>query len=193
MELSPIGRAVLIAREGRRLLTYSDSRGTPTIGVGHTSAAGPPNVVYGMTITAEECDEIFARDILRFALPIVQHVKVPLEDHQFDALVSLAYNIGTTAFLASTLLKRLNASDYHAAAEAFLMWNKPVEIITRRAAEREQFITPYSVALPKARLTDKRPVAAPAPAKGQIPVRMPDVPAAKPGLLARLRSLFWKA
>jgi lysozyme len=193
MELSPIGRAALVAREGRRLLAYSDSKGIATIGIGHTSAAGPPKVEFGMTITAEECDEIFARDILRFALPIVQHVKVPLEDHQFDALVSLAYNIGTTAFLASTLLKRLNASDYHAAAEAFLMWNKPAEIIPRRQAEREQFITPYSVSLPKARSTDKRPIAAPAPAKAPIPVRMPEVPAAKPSMLQRIAALFRKA
>ncbi|WP_164171293.1 glycoside hydrolase family protein, partial [Stenotrophomonas maltophilia] len=66
-ELSLIGRAVLIAREGARLEAYRDSVGVWTIGVGHTSAAGAPKVTPGLTITAQECDAIFERDVARFA------------------------------------------------------------------------------------------------------------------------------
>ncbi|MER2266544.1 glycoside hydrolase family protein, partial [Methylobacterium oxalidis] len=66
MNLTPTGRAVLIAREGRRLSAYRDSAGIWTIGVGHTSAAGPPAVGPGLTITQEACDAIFARDVARF-------------------------------------------------------------------------------------------------------------------------------
>jgi hypothetical protein len=49
IDLSPIGEAVLIAREGRRLKAYKDSVGVLTIGIGHTSAAGVPLVTAGLT------------------------------------------------------------------------------------------------------------------------------------------------
>ena len=63
MNLSPIGKAVLVARKGRRLTAYRDTAGIWTIGIGHTAAAGPPAVRRGLTITAAECDAIFARDV----------------------------------------------------------------------------------------------------------------------------------
>ena len=46
----------------------------------------------------------------------------PLNQNQFDALVSLSYNIGTSAFSGSTLVKKLNANDYHGAADQFDVW-----------------------------------------------------------------------
>jgi GH24 family phage-related lysozyme (muramidase)/LysM repeat protein len=58
------------------------------------------------------------------AAAVAQSVKVPLNQNQFDALVSLSYNIGTNGFKGSTVLKRLNSGDYQGAAEAFKMWNK---------------------------------------------------------------------
>jgi hypothetical protein len=72
-------------------------------------------------------------------------VKVPLTQNQFDALVSLVYNIGQTAFSNSTLLKKLNAKDYQGAADQFLRWNKGggkvmKGLVRRREAERALFL-----------------------------------------------------
>ncbi|KQT79558.1 hypothetical protein ASG51_21740 [Methylobacterium sp. Leaf465] len=76
MDLSPIGEAVLIAREGRRLKAYKDSVGVWTIGIGHTSAAGAPLVTAGLTITSGQCDAIFERDVQKYVAAVRQGLKV---------------------------------------------------------------------------------------------------------------------
>lgn len=168
MELSALGRAALIAREGRRLDAYRDSVGIWTIGVGHTSAAGAPTVVPGMTITEEDCAAIFSRDVARYARTVSDAVPADLPEHAFDALVSLCFNIGQGAFLRSSVLRRLREGDREGAADAILMWNRPASLIPRRQAEHDQFRTPYSEALPYARRGDGHPVPAPA---GAVPMR----------------------
>ena len=72
-------------------------------------------------------------------------VKAPLTQNQYDALVSLSYNIGSNAFKNSTLLKKLNSGDYKGAAEQFLVWNKVNSkrvqgLVNRREAERNLFL-----------------------------------------------------
>ncbi len=163
MDLSPIGEAALIAREGRRLEAYKDSVGIRTIGVGHTAAAGAPTPRAGLRITSAECDAIFARDIARFVRTVDQALPAPLPQNAFDALVSLCFNIGPAAFLRSTVLRKLREGNRPAAAEAILMWNRPAVIIPRRQAEYDQFRTPYAEALPKARRSDVSRVAVAAP------------------------------
>ena len=111
MDLSAVGRAVLIAREGLRLEAYRDSVGIWTIGVGHTAAAGPPLPRAGLRIGAEEADAIFARDVARFVRTVAEAIPEPLPQHAFDALVSLSFNIGPAAFLRSTVLRCLRAGD----------------------------------------------------------------------------------
>lgn len=140
MKMSADGRRRLAVREGVRLKAYKDTVGVWTIGVGHTSAAGPPTVTPGLTITKEECDEIFARDLVQYERAVARAVKVTLAQNQFDALVSLCFNIGTGGFAKSSVVKRLNAGDTAGAADAFLLWNKPKEIIGRRRTERKQFL-----------------------------------------------------
>ena len=140
MKISPAGLAALAAREGVRLHAYLDTRGIPTIGVGHTSAAGPPEVHMGDTISADECNAILARDIAPLETKITAAVRVPITQDQFDALVSFAFNIGIGGFLKSTALRRLNTGDRHGAALAMGMWNKPPEIIGRRQSEIAQFL-----------------------------------------------------
>ncbi len=188
MDLSRIGEAALVAREGRRLEAYRDSVGIWTIGVGHTAAAGPPLPRAGLRITVAECDAIFARDIARFVRTVDQALPAPLPQHAFDALVSLAFNIGPAAFLRSTVLRRLRAGDREGAAEAMLMWNRPAVLIPRRQAEVDQFRTPYETALPRARRGDPQPVAAPAPDRPDTPVAPPIAAAPPVGWLARLRA-----
>jgi lysozyme len=140
MNTSPAGRKVLAEREGRRLKAYRDSVGVWTIGIGHTSAAGAPKVTPGLVITEAECDAIFARDLVAYEMAVNEAVKVPLRQHEFDALVSLCYNIGQAGFARSTVVRRLNAGDRAGAAEAFLLWNKPAAILGRRRGERAQFL-----------------------------------------------------
>jgi lysozyme len=155
MDLSAIGEAVLIAREGRRLKAYRDSVGVWTIGIGHTSAAGAPLVTAGLTITSAQCDAIFERDVQTYVAAVRKGLKVAVSQNAFDALVSICYNIGPGAFAGSTFLKRINAGDTAGAYDAILMWKKPTAIIRRREAEAQQFATAYTAAMPRATTTQK--------------------------------------
>ena len=169
MLVSPIGLAVLKSREGVRLKAYLDSVGVWTIGYGHTKG-----VKKGDVITQAQADAFLEQDIDSHAKPILDAVKVPLAEHEADALVSIAFNIGVGGFKGSTFLKRLNEGNRASCAANIMLWKKPPEIISRRTAERDQFLTPYSKALPKARSTDAKPIAAPAP------VQPPPTPAPQP-------------
>jgi len=199
MDLSPIGRAALKSREGEVLTAYLDTEKVWTIGVGLTTASGLIKVVPGLTITAATSDALFTEAVKAYAKP-VSDLGVKLEQHQFDALVSLCFNIGQPAFTRSTVARRLKAGDIAGAAEAILMWNKPAAIISRRQGEYDQFCTPYATALPKARRGDRSPVKAPnfmapvpAPAPAVLPKPVPPVAEAtvKTGALGGwLSSLF---
>ena len=139
MDISDKGLACLEEREGCILHAYPDSRGIWTIGVGHTAAAGPPVPVPGMSITQAEADQIFHRDLA----PIIAALNTyapGLTQNQFDALVSLMFNIGTSAFRGSTVLRMLRDGNTNAAARAILMWNRPPEIMARRNGEYVQFL-----------------------------------------------------
>ncbi|WEU69476.1 endolysin autolysin [Pseudomonas phage vB_PaeM_Ty] len=131
--------------EGLRLVAYLDSVGVWTIGYGDTG----PDVVKGLTITKEEAEKRLRKRLVEFEGYVNTYVKVPLKQYQFDALVSLVYNIGPTNFKTSTLLKKLNAGDYIGAADQFLVWNKGrvdgklvviKGLANRRAKERKQFL-----------------------------------------------------
>lgn len=139
MNLSEEGRNALAQREGLRLKAYQDERGIWTIGLGHTGAAGPPRVTPNLVITEAEAWDIFHRDVQKFADQIRPHFKAELTQCELDALTSFIYNIGPSAFIKSTVLKRLNAGDKAGAAEAMLMWMKPPSLRTRRYGEYWQF------------------------------------------------------
>ncbi len=140
--VSTAGRSALMAREGCRLTAYRDSVGVPTIGVGHTGRAGPPPVSLGMTITRPEAEAIFAADLAPFEAAVGRAVSATLTRNQFDALVSLAFNIGIRGFAGSTVVHKLETGDFTGAADAFLMWGHPPELASRRRAERAQFLRP---------------------------------------------------
>lgn len=134
--------------EGLRLKAYPDpgTGGDPwTIGYGHTSRAGPPDVVRGMTITAAQAEDILRADIEKFSLGVEALIKVPVNENQFGALVSFAFNVGVGAFRSSTLLRKLNAGDYAGAANEFLKWTKAdgktlPGLVIRRKGERSLFL-----------------------------------------------------
>ncbi len=136
MKMSNQGLTILIEREGSRNRAYLDSVGVWTIGVGHTG----PEVHEGLVWTDGQVRDAFAKDIERFEKAVNDAVKVPLEQYQFDALVSMAFNVGQGAFAGSTLVRKLNAGDIDGAAGQFDRWHIPPEITPRRNAEREQFL-----------------------------------------------------
>jgi lysozyme len=158
MRTSAAGRRAIADREGNKLTAYVDSVGVLTIGVGHTSTAGPPEVKKGMKITSAQSEEILARDLACVEADINGLVKVPLNQSQFDALASLVFNIGPTAFRKSTLLRKLNAGDYVGAANQFAVWNKGTVngkkvaikgLTTRRQSEKAQFLSGGVASAPK--------------------------------------------
>ncbi|MFY8105619.1 MAG: lysozyme [Elstera sp.] len=135
MKISAQGLQLLIDREGSKNRAYRDSVGVLTIGIGHAG----PDVYEGLIWTDDQIKSALAKDISRFEKAINDGVKVGLKQHQYDALVSFAFNVGEGAFKTSTLLKKINAGDFEGAALQFNRWNIPPEIISRRNGEREQF------------------------------------------------------
>lgn len=125
--LSVAGAAGIIAGfEGFSSTAYIPVPGdVPTIGYGQTYYADGSKVKMGDKITKTEAQkqlELLTRK--NYAGKIAACVKVPLSQNEFDAYVSLAYNIGTNAFCKSTLVKKLNAKDYVGACSQILRWNK---------------------------------------------------------------------
>lgn len=150
MKTSSAGRALVVAREGRRLSAYRDSVGVWTIGVGHTGRMAPPPVKPGMRIDEAQCDAFLAADLGPVERVLNTAVTVPLTQNEFDAVASLGFNIGVGGLARSSVIKRLNLGDIQGAAGAFLAWSKPAVLIGRRKAERVQFLTPDLSATPVA-------------------------------------------
>lgn len=122
MKLSESIKRKMKGWEGCRLTAYRCPAGVLTIGYGHTGA----DVTPGKNITQAQADALFDRDIEAFAASIAGIVTpTMLKQCQFDALVSIAYNIGVANFRTSTLLRlvKCNPEDPKI-REAFGMWNK---------------------------------------------------------------------
>ncbi|MCQ9124346.1 lysozyme [Rodentibacter caecimuris] len=144
MKISEKGINHIILDEGERLMAYQDIVGIWTIGVGHTGFVDGKPVARGMTITKEKSREILKADLARFEKAVNANVKVPLTQNQFDALVSLAFNIGEGAFSRSTLVRKLNAGDYQGASQQFLVWKNAggkvsQGLLNRRKREKALF------------------------------------------------------
>ena len=143
MKMSQQGIDLLVEREGKRNRAYLDTKGIWTIGVGHTG----PEVYDGLYWTDEQVMDAFRKDIKRFEDSVNDCVTVTLRQHQFDALVSFAYNCGENALphggnngAPSSILRALNAGNYEQAGLAFNNWMADPEVRTRRAGERDQFL-----------------------------------------------------
>ena len=119
MDISADGIAFIKEFEGLELDAYQDIAGIWTIGYGHTATA-----CQDMRITEDKADTLLRWDLKLFEKAVNDAVNVELKQYEFDALVSLTFNIGAGAFRRSTALKRLNGGDRHGAAEAITWWNK---------------------------------------------------------------------
>lgn len=119
-KVSQRGLDLLKRFEGLRLTAYQDSGGVWTIGYGHTG----PDVVRGRIITSTEAEALFEADIRRFERGVENSLARHATQNQFDAMVSLAYNIGIHAFRSSTLLQHFNRGDDEGVVREWTRWNK---------------------------------------------------------------------
>lgn len=124
MRTSDDGKALIKAFESVRLKPYQCSAGVWTIGIGHTSAAGGLQVTKSTPpITEAEAYAMFDDDLKQYERAVTKACG-PLEQHQFDALVGLCFNIGIGAFAGSTAAKRAKAGNHERVPEAIMWWNK---------------------------------------------------------------------
>jgi len=143
--LSADGRRLIQGFEGLSLKAYPDPPGDPqhrhSIGYGH-SGAKPGDV-----ISRDEAERLFDQDVLKYETAVA--LKTPISTQpQFDAMTSLAYNIGTAGFADSTVARKHNAGDYPGAADAFLLWVKAAGkehpgLKARRQRERAVYLSGY--------------------------------------------------
>ena len=129
----------IIKEEGSRNKAYKDTKGLWTIGVGHLIKTDEQHLI-NETLTDEQVKDLLKNDLKWCSEAVETSVKVPLQQHQFDALYSLCFNIGETNFKKSTVVKKINDNDLQGAADAILMWNKPEVLVNRRKRERALFL-----------------------------------------------------
>lgn len=139
LALSASALVGIAAHEGYRGEAYEPVKGdVPTIGFGTTEG-----VEMGDRITPERALVRLLQDANKFEKAVRRCAPVPMHQYEFDAYVSLTYNIGEGAFCKSTLVKKLNAGDYEGACEQILRWDRfkgrPLPGLTkRRQQEYEQ-------------------------------------------------------
>ena len=168
MNVSANGLSLIARFEGKRLTAYRDAVGVLTVGFGHTSAAGSPLVTEGMVITDAMAIAILAQDVTRFETAVSRVLtRVPTQN-QFDAMVSLCYNVGPGNFGISQVLSDFNAGDDLGASLAFSHFTKAggqtlPGLVARRATEAALFKAPDS-AVSSSGHVSPTPASKPAPA-----------------------------
>lgn len=135
------GLALIKSFEGLRLTSYKCPADVWTVGYGSTGPHVKPNT----TITEAQADKLLQDDLDRFEASVARHAPNATQN-QFDAMVSLAFNIGTGAFEKSTLLRKFKAGDVAGAAAGFAAWKNAggrelPGLVRRRAAERALFVS----------------------------------------------------
>lgn len=140
ISLSAASLVGIASWEGFSDVSYRDIVGIWTIGFGTTGG-----VKQGQKIDPVSALQRKLTDIEKFEGAIKECVTVPLHQYEYDAYLSLAYNIGPTAFCNSTLVRRLNAQDYEGACKEILRWNRAGGVVVkgldnRRKAEYQKCI-----------------------------------------------------
>ena len=135
ISLSATALVAIVLHEGYRDNAYIPLAGDiPTIGFGTTSG-----VKLGDRTTPEKALQVAMKDVQSYEGAVKSCVTVPLAQNEYDAFISLSYNIGTGAFCKSTLVKKLNAGDYEGACKQILLWDKfkgkPLVGLTKRRQE----------------------------------------------------------
>ena len=149
--MRPVNKAgtdLIKSFEGLFLKPYLDPVNIPTIGYGTIKYPnGKAVTMKDRAITEAEATEYLMHEVEEKAHNVSRMTKVPLNDNEYAALVSFAYNVGWPALEKSTLMKLLNSgADRTAVADQFLRWNKAggkelAGLTRRRQAERSLFLT----------------------------------------------------
>jgi GH24 family phage-related lysozyme (muramidase) len=157
--LSPQGVDLIKNFEGFRDKLYNDPAGHCTVGYGTLVHRGnceghSTEQPYASGVTKERAAELLTQEAGGFAGTISNKVTVPLNQNQFDALVSFVYNVGPGAFEKSTLLKLLNQGKYDSIPTELKKWTKARQngqvvdlpgLVKRRAAEADLFVKAEAV------------------------------------------------
>lgn len=148
LRTSPAGLDLIKSFEGFRDTAFRLPDGRWTIGYGHVRTARE-----GLVIKEKDAEELLQRDLVPAEEIIQTSVYAPLGQHQFDALVSLAFNISPGQFRDSEVLRALNAGDFIAAANGFDAWRRARingrlivvdALVRRRTMEKAMFLDPPS-------------------------------------------------
>lgn len=145
MKISENGLNLIKEFEGFSSVAYLCPAKIPTIGYGNTFYANGTKVKLGEQISKTNALELLELVVNKdFADKIFPLIKVKVSQNQFDAMVSLAYNIGVGNFSKSTLLKKVNSGDFDGASNEFLKWNKSggkelLGLTRRRKREHDLF------------------------------------------------------
>lgn len=125
LALSAFGLIGIALQEGYTDKAIIPTKGdVPTLGFGTTTRPDGSAVQMGDKTNPVDALQRKQRDLLKFEGAIKRCVTAPLYQHEYDAYVDMAYNIGSGAFCSSTMVKRLNAGDYTGACNAILMWTR---------------------------------------------------------------------
>lgn len=144
MRISPAGLELIKTFEGLRETAVRLPDGRWTIGYGHVRTARE-----GLTITSKDATDLLVHDLRPVEFAVSSMIFAPLMQTQFDALVSLAFNISLGQFRESEIVRNLNSGDYLAAANGFDLWRKARlhgrvmvvdALVRRRAAEKSMFL-----------------------------------------------------
>ena len=143
MKLDESGYSELHKREGLRTKPYLDTRGIPTISLGVTYYPNGRKVtMQDKPLAIEEAERLGKVIADRFAAEVTTLIKSKVNQNQFNALVSIAYNIGMNGFKASSFLKLVNKNPNDPKIkEAIMLWTKNKELIGRRKSEVIQYFT----------------------------------------------------
>jgi lysozyme len=146
MEVSGAGLIFIKSFEGEILHVYDDGYGFPTGGVGHLIKP-EDHMKLGDKVSPELSMSWFKKDIASYVKIVNDFVSQPITQNQFDALVSLSFNIGVGNFKKSSVLVFTNKKNFKGAAEKFGLWihsNGKLSkgLVRRRAAEARLFLTP---------------------------------------------------
>ncbi len=148
MQVSDSCLRLIRESEGFKSSPYLCPAGVPTIGYGSTRYPdGRAITLKNPAITQNQADEIMRATLKEYEAAVIRYVTIPLNQHQFDALVDFAYNAGAQNLRGSTLLKLLNQGDYDQAAAEFDKWvfgggQKLGGLVKRRTLERKLFQEP---------------------------------------------------
>ncbi len=151
MRTGETGLNLIKGYEGLRMSAHYAPSEQWTVGYGHTSSAR-----HGMHVTESEAERLLREDVKPIESILAETVRAPLNQNEHDALASLIFNIGEENWRRSTVLRKLNAGDKLAAAQAFELWTRARVngevvsldgLIRRRAAEKSLFLMPTDASL----------------------------------------------